>query len=139
MFKKEKIIIALFLVLVIFGSIFFFFQKEKTLPIAEEKVQQPLKTRPTLLEINQDRYEGFINEPTSIYDFMSQLRQEGQIDFKEKNYIGMGEFVEEINGMKNNGDKNWIYYVNGKKANIGVSNYKLTSGDIVSWKYEKNI
>ena len=50
----------------------------------------------------------------------------------------MGKFIVAINGVKGNGDKNWIYYVNGKKAQTGVSNYKLKSGDVVSWKYEKN-
>ena len=66
---------------------------------------------------------------------MEQLQNEGKINFKEKTYSGMGEFIEEINGIKN-GEKNWIYYVNNKKAEIGVSNYKINIGDIVSWKYE---
>ena len=26
--------------------------------------------------------------------------------------------------------------VNNEKANIGVSNYKINNGDIISWKYE---
>ena len=69
---------------------------------------------------------------------MQQLQNEGKIIFKEKNYLGMGKFVEEINGVKSNGEKYWIYYVNNKKANIGISNYKINEGDIVSWKYEKN-
>jgi len=64
------------------------------------------------------------------------LRNEGKIDFKEKTYVGMGKFIEEINGVKGNGNKYWIYYVNNKKAEVGVSNYKLKSGDVVSWKLE---
>ena len=67
---------------------------------------------------------------------MEKLKSEGKINFVEKNYTGMGKFIESINGIKN-GEKNWIYYVNGQKANIGVSNYKIKNGDIVSWKYEK--
>ena len=66
---------------------------------------------------------------------MTQLQNESKITFKTETYTGMGEFVEEINGVKN-GNKNWIYYVNNKKAEIGVSNYKINPGDIVSWKYE---
>ena len=69
---------------------------------------------------------------------MTELQKEGKINFKEKKYPGMGKLMEEINGVKNSGDKNWIYYVNNKKANIGVSNYKINKGDTVSWKYEKN-
>ncbi|MFA5778244.1 MAG: DUF4430 domain-containing protein [Candidatus Paceibacterota bacterium] len=91
----------------------------------------------TFLEINGQRYEGVITEGMSVYDFMDKLRQEGKINFTDKNYIGMGKFIETINGIKNSGGQNWIYYVNEKKAQIGVSNYKLNPGDVVSWKYEK--
>ncbi|MFZ2072708.1 MAG: DUF4430 domain-containing protein [Minisyncoccia bacterium] len=90
----------------------------------------------TLL-INEAKYTTNISEETSVYDFMDKLRTEGKIDFKDKTYSGMGKFIEEINGIKN-GEKYWIYYVNNKKANIGVSNYKINEGDIVSWKYEKD-
>ncbi|MFZ3015460.1 MAG: DUF4430 domain-containing protein [Minisyncoccia bacterium] len=90
----------------------------------------------TLL-INEAKYTTNISEETSVYDFMDKLRTEGKIYFKDKTYSGMGKFIEEINGIKN-GEKYWIYYVNNKKANIGVSNYKINEGDIVSWKYEKD-
>ena len=78
-----------------------------------------------------------IEEKESVYDFMFKLKKEGKIDFKDKTYSGMGKLIEEINGISN-GDKYWIYYVNGQKANIGISNYKIKAGDVVSWKYEKN-
>lgn len=73
---------------------------------------------------------------TTVYDFMDKLRKEEKINFTEKNYVGMGKFIVSINEIKGNGDKNWIYYVNNKKAETGVSNYKIKEGDIVSWKYE---
>lgn len=92
----------------------------------------------TVLEINGEQYSGQIESEVSVYDFMSKLRREGKINFKDKTYIGMGKFIEEINGIRGNGEKYWIYYVNGKKASIGVSNYKINSGDVVSWKYEKD-
>jgi hypothetical protein len=88
-----------------------------------------------ILEINGTKYESQITDQKNVYDFMTKLQNEGKITFKDKTYTGMGKFIEEINGRKN-GDKNWIYYVNNKKANIGVSNYKINNGDIVSWKYE---
>jgi hypothetical protein len=89
------------------------------------------------LEINDKKFEGEIVERENVYDFMLELQKEGKINFKDKVYAGMGKLIEEINGVKN-ADKNWIYYVNGKKADIGVSNYKISKGDIVSWKYEKD-
>ena len=84
------------------------------------------------------RYENVIPEQTTVYDFMSKLRSEGKMNFTEKNYVGMGKFIETINGVRGNGKESWIYYVNDKKAETGVSNYKINKGDIVSWKYEKN-
>lgn len=74
---------------------------------------------------------------TTVYDFMSELQNENKINFTEKNYIGMGKLIDSINGIRSNGEKTWIYYVNYKKAMVGVSNYKLRPGDVVSWKYEK--
>jgi hypothetical protein len=90
------------------------------------------------LEINGVRYEGKVKEKESIYDFMDRLRKEGKINFKDKNYMVLGSFVEEINGIRGNGEKNWIYYVNGKEAEIGISKYEIGPGDVVTWKYEKN-
>jgi hypothetical protein len=125
MLKKEKIkiLIAIIIFIVSFGIYFF-------------NSQMPIKEIPPLSEkVFEDNISGEI----SVYDFMNKLQSEGKINFKDKTYSGMGKFIEEIDGLKNNGDKNWIYYVNGKKATIGVSNYKLNPGDIVSWKYEKSI
>lgn len=77
-------------------------------------------------------------EKSTVYEMMGGLRREEKINFSEKTYAGMGKFIEEINGTKNTGSKNWIYYVNDKKAMVGVSNYKINPGDVVSWKYEDN-
>ena len=91
------------------------------------------------LEINDKKLETNIKEKESVYDFMTQLQKESKINFKDETYGGMGKLIEEIDGIKNSGEKNWIYYVNGKKAQIGISNYQINKGDVVSWKYEKDI
>lgn len=136
--KTKKIILIIFLVLICLVLI----QIYKT-PILEENsynesenllVEKTITKTATLL-INDKKYESVIENKTNIYHFMNQLRNEEKIDFKEKTYSGMGKFINEINGIKNK-DKNWIYYVNGKKATIGISNYKINPGDVVSWKYE---
>ena len=88
------------------------------------------------LEVSGTKYEDKIQGEISVYDFMKKLKEDKKINFEARNYAGMGEFIESINGVKNS-DKSWIYYVNGKKAEIGVSNYKIKSGDIVSFRYEK--
>lgn len=139
--KNNKKIIWLGFILSLFFFLIFVFTKDigqntnfisaiSPTPVQTEKANQ------AFLEIDGKKLETTIAEKENVYDFMTKLQTEGKINFKEKTYPGMGKFIEEINGLKN-GDKNWIYYINGVKANIGVSNYKINRGDIISWKYEK--
>ena len=145
--SKNKIYIAI-LIILIFLIIFFFashvLHKQKNSPVKFIEVGQVNAVLPvtqgikTTLEINGISYEEKITGPISVYDLMSKMQNEGEINFTNKNYIGMGELIDGINGIKNNTNQSWIYYVNGKEASIGVSNYKINPGDVVSWKYEKS-
>lgn len=136
--KNNKKIILLGIILSLFFFSVFVFTKD----IGEEtsSVSPTVKkTNLAFLEVNGVKLERTIKEKESVYDFMLELEKEGKIKFKDKTYSGLGKMIEEINGIKSNGDNFWIYYVNGEKAKIGVSNYKLSPGDVVSWKYEKDI
>ncbi len=49
-----------------------------------------------------------------------------------------GIYVSDINHQqeKSKGPSSgWVYYVNGKKASVGASGYKLNSGDTVQWQF----
>ena len=129
--KTKKLIFISFLLIICLALISFYKnpQKQNINPVIESS------SKTATLFVNDAKYESKISDQISIYNFMNQLQNEGKITFKEKYYSGMGEFIEEINGIKN-GDKNWIYYVNNRKAEIGISNYKIKTGDVVSWKYE---
>jgi hypothetical protein len=121
MIKNKKIIIsAVILICLVFLGIFFLTSRTVSKPVVELS------------------YQDSIPNPVTVYDFMEQLQNEGKINFTEKNYAGMGKLIDGINGIKNNNSQSWIYYVNGKEAQVGVSNYKIKSGDVVSWKYEKS-
>lgn len=132
--KNKKIILIAFLLLFCSALIYIYINSTKQI-VNSKLISKTYGVDTATLEINGVKYEDKILEQTNIYSFMEKLQNEGKITFKDKTYVGMGKFIEEINGLKN-GEKNWIYYVNGEKANIGVSNYKLINGDIVSWKYE---
>lgn len=99
------------------------------------KIEQPI----TNTEAKKVGHEYAATKTETVYELMHSLQIENKINFTEKTYIGMGKFIDSIDGVYGNGSRNWIYYVNGQKASIGVSNYKLNPGDILSWKYEKNI
>lgn len=140
--KNSKKIIWLGFVISLFFFLIFVFTKDigqNINSISSPFVPAQMKeTTQAFLEINEERLETTIEGKENVYDFMMKLQEEGKMSFKDRTYSGMGKLVEEINGLKNSGEKNWIYYINGKKANIGVSNYKINKGDIVSWKYEKS-
>jgi len=74
---------------------------------------------------------------SSVYDLMQRLREDKVISFSGREYSGMGFFVEEINGVKNDNLKGryWIYYINGESAKLGVSNYIVQNNDLIEWKY----
>jgi hypothetical protein len=146
--KKIKVtgILMLSLLILFFG--YKIFQKQNTnltinvplpnLPLNKGEEKGGGKLIETTLQINGVSYKDETTGSGSVYDFMSKLQNEGKINFTEKYYIGMGEMIVSINGIKNDSNQSWIYYVNDKEASVGVSNYKINPGDVVSWKYEKS-
>lgn len=85
--------------------------------------------------------ELFLPENSTVYDLMKQAQfQDQNFSFGGKEFSGLGFFVEEINGVSQNPKQGyyWIYYVNGKAASLGVSQYKIKNNDIINWRYEKN-
>ncbi len=105
----------------------------------ENLFQTPEAAQQYALYVGEKKYEIAVPENSTVYDLMNTLKQRGNIDFKGQTSTGLGFFVEEINGIKNNTANNtyWIYYINGKMAGVGISNYILKPNDIISWKYEK--
>lgn len=144
--KTKKLILIIFLFLVCLVLIYLYKTPKEpvssplpsdspSIPVEKERSEKNTNTA-TLL-INNVAYQTEIQNQITVYDLMLQLENEEKMNFQTKTYSGMGKFVEAINGIKNN-EKNWIYYVNGQKAQIGISNYKIKPGDVVSWKYESS-
>lgn len=99
---------------------------------------QTQNTIPVSLAIADKNFSANVPARSSVYDLMIILSQKNELTFSGKNYSGMGFFVEEINGLKNDpsSGKYWIYYVNSQTANLGASNHILKPGDNIMWKYE---
>jgi len=96
---------------------------------AEEKIK-------VVMLINGFKYEAAVKPGGSAYDLMNSLKMENKMNFSGKDYASLGFFVEEINGVKNNpAGANWLYYVNGQPAQVGISNYLIKNNDIIEWKY----
>ncbi len=92
----------------------------------------------TTVEISGDFYKTHLPEKSTAYDAMQNLIDNKKITALIKEYSGIGKFVEEINGTKNDTQvgKYWIYYVNGQPAKVGISAYTLKQNDLITWKYE---
>lgn len=70
----------------------------------------------------------------SAFSLLNQVIASEKIPFKSKTY-SFGTLVESINNLTNSPTRAWIYFVNGKSANVGADKYLLSPGDEVEWKY----
>lgn len=107
-------------------------------PESDEKPGEQTKTIHATLRINGKNATLAVKEGSTAFDLMVAARDEGYMNFTYKDFGGdLGYFIESINGLKSTKDYFWIYYINGAKANAGVSNYTLKSQDVITWNYEK--
>ena len=105
--------------------------------IKNEELKYPLSA--TII-ISDTQYPLALPEKSTAYDAMQTLANSKQITVLMKEFGGIGYFVEEINGLKNNNQTGeyWIYYINDQSAKIGISAYILKQNDKITWKYEKS-
>lgn len=90
-----------------------------------------------ILDVLDQSYQIQIKEGDTVYNAMQSLDDINKsFSFGGKKYIGLGFFVNTINGIKGSSGLYWIYYVNGEEASVGVSKYILKSGDIITWNQE---
>lgn len=53
-----------------------------------------------------------------------------------KDFGNAGKFVTSINGLAGNNEYYWAFYLNGKYAEAGISQTKLSKGDVIKFVYE---
>lgn len=96
------------------------------------------KLVPLRLVAQENTYELFLLQGATAYDAMAIAQKEMGFSFQGREFPGLGFFVEEINGARQDPrtGKYWIYSINGKKAEVGISAYIVQANDIISWKYE---
>lgn len=84
-------------------------------------------------------YAVKIDSEVTVANLLQEAQKEG-LKLKTKDYgPALGLFVEAINEMENDNKKQlyWQFYVNGKRSAVGASTAKVSPGDTVSWKLEK--
>ena len=90
---------------------------------------------------NPDQQQATVSSLSTAFDVMNAVAAQAHpcYQFKYKTYSGMGAYITSICGVAPNHEAKmyWMYYVNGKKANVGVSSYVPNQNDVITWKYEK--
>ena len=51
-------------------------------------------------------------------------------------HYSFGDMVTSIDGTPGTGSKYWIFYVNGKEANVGPGSYITKDTDTLTWKLQ---
>ncbi len=104
--------------------------------IKNEEIKNPINVT---IEITDKKYSLQLPDKATAYDAMQKLVTDQKISATMKEFSGMGEFLEEIDWLKNNNQTGeyWIYYINGQSAKMGISIYTLKNNDLITWKYEK--
>lgn len=84
-------------------------------------------------------YDAYVSEGKNIYDLMTVLANNSKdtnFTFHAQEYKGMGYFIDTINGVSGSPGAYWVYYINDKKATVGISQYILKEGDSIRWAQE---
>lgn len=78
-----------------------------------------------------------VDKDTAALAQLQKIAQENSIvlEVKTENF---GSYVDSLDGLKGGTDgKYWLYSVNGKAAEVGADQYKLSEGDVAEWKFTK--
>lgn len=153
--NKKNIFIVILIILAIGLGVFYYFNKEKVIELevvtstlsekenkienkpGEELIQkEDLNNNNVTLNVLNKSYTVKIEQGKTVLDIMNILQKENDFSFSYKEYPSLGIFINEINNIKGERGKYWIYYVNDKEASVGASKYILKAGDIISWKLE---
>ena len=83
-----------------------------------------------------NKFTAKIEPGKTVIDLMKLLAVNDNFEFKSKE-SSLGAFVEEINGLKNDSGKNmyWLLYINDLLSDVGASQYIITIGDKIEWKF----
>lgn len=83
-------------------------------------------------------FKAEAKEGTTIFNLLKQETEKSNILLKIKSY-DTGIMVDDIGGVKNGeGDKYWLYYVNGQTPMVSVDKKEIKPGDKIEFKFEKS-
>lgn len=66
---------------------------------------------------------------------LASLQAKHKIETKE--FPGLGQFVQSIEGVTPDSSHYWAFYVNGQSSNVGASQYTAKKGDTFEFRLEE--
>ena len=134
--KKQTIFIGAVLVAVI-ATAFAYIPRTHESP-QTISISSATTTTQAILKVGEKSYTVDISSGETVIRAMRALVDASGFAYTSREYPGLGEFVDSINGIKNSGGMYWILYVNGITASLGASAIVLKADDVIEWKYEKS-
>ena len=121
------------------GEIWIGQEEDRTYELVLAPETEHAQLIPVSLVVEGKSYEVKIVPGSSVYNVLEAGKEQG-FSFKGREFLGMGFFVEEVNGKAESSRQGmyWIYLVNNKKAEVGVSSYIIQPNDVITWSYEKS-
>ena len=129
--------IAAILILVLFGGYYVVNNSSQQGETSTETTATEQQVQPQVEitidyagEVEKDTEAKSINfeESDTAWDVLQSEVGFDNIEYQD--YGGdLGIFVQGINGVKPSGNKFWLFKVNGKGAEVGISSYKVQDGD----------
>lgn len=137
--KNNKVIVLVGLILIAF-IITGLMINHRQIPRPDEHMAVQQNPVTATFKVNEEEYTVKTTTNASVLNLMQNLSASSikPFSFSGQEYAGLGFFVDEINGVKNDASANkyWLYYINGENATVGISEYIVKPNDIIQWKYE---
>ena len=148
--KQTKILLAVLVMIIaiVIGSQIYIKNQPETSLFPESNTEfnseTALKTSPlpdkNTVTVSLDFGDGKIISSNiyaqTAFDALEKITKEKNLELIKKDYK-FGMMVSKVGSKENSGDKNWMFYVNGKASNLASDRHVLNPGDKVEWKFEK--
>lgn len=79
---------------------------------------------------NEETFDVEIGPRESALDVLVRV---ATVDYKTEG--AMGAFITGINGVNQDGNHFWLYFVNGEMSDVACSHYHPVDGDVITFRY----
>lgn len=98
-------------------------------PATQSQLEKPMPASAVVPTVADVSYEGVAGK--TALELLKGIKS-----VKTKEFSGIGEYVDSIDGVAGDSGHFWSFYLNGKQASEGAGTYITKSGDQIVWKYE---